>query len=515
MLSKINSMALNGLDGYLVEIQTDISPGLPSFEIVGLPDTSVKEAKERIRSAIKNSGFEFPSRRFLINLAPADIKKGGSSFDLPMAIGILIAIGYINENTISNLEKSIFLGEVSLDGSIKSINGILPMCIEALHLGIKNVYLPKNNIREASIVKDLNTIPVDNLTQLVNHLNGISTIEKENFDINNLFSCNSIHNLDFADVKGQENIKRALEVSAAGAHNCLLIGSPGSGKTMMARRLPTILPDLTFNEALEITKIHSIAGKLKNNSSLVTTRPFRAPHHNISPSSIIGGGRIPTPGEISLAHFGILFLDELPEFNKNLLELLRTPLEDREVTISRVNSTLTFPCNFMFVGSMNPCMCGYYGSGVKECTCSPESISKYLGKISGPLLDRIDIHIEVKPVEYKKLDSNIKNETSKQIKERVDNARQIQLDRYKDFNIYSNSELTPNLINEFCKINSDGKKILENAFDKLGLSARAYTRILKVARTIADLDNKPNIECTHLAEAIQYRSLDRKYTDKY
>lgn len=515
MLSIIKTMALNGIEGYLVEVQTDVTGGLPSFEVVGLPDATVREAKERIKSAIKNSGFDFPSRRFLINLAPANTKKEGSIFDLPMAIGILTAMGRIEKNINNQLEDTVFIGELSLDGKLNKVNGVLPMCIEAMKLGIKKVILPKQNAREAAVVKDIEIIPVVNLKQLVEYLNGNLDIKSQTVDIEKFFRNNDKYSVDFSEVKGQENVKRALEIAAAGGHNCLLIGSPGSGKTMMARRLPTILPDLTFNEALEITKIHSVAGKLKSNSSIITQRPFRAPHHTVSATSIVGGGRIPKPGEISLAHYGVLFLDELPEFNRNTLEVLRGPLEDRIITISRVNSTLTYSCNFMFVASMNPCMCGYYGSEEKECTCTPQSINRYLGRISGPLLDRIDIHIEVKPVKYQKLNSDMKPETSLQIRERVNKARKIQLERYKKLKIYSNAELTPQLIEKYCNINDKGKKILEISFEKLGLSARAYGRILKVARTIADLESSADIQERHLAEAIQYRSLDRKYNDKF
>ena len=472
-----------------------------------MPDIAVKESKERVRTAIKNSGIEFPSRKITINLAPANTKKEGSAFDLPLAIGILIA----TENLQGiNIEKTVFIGELSLDGTINKINGVLPMCIEALKLGMKKVILPKNNAKEAGIVKGLEIIGVSTLEQTVKYLRKEEAIESEKIDINEIFSSNQEYSLDFSEVKGQENVKRALEIAAAGGHNCILIGSPGSGKTMLARRLPSILPDLSFEEALEITKIHSVAGIL-NEQSLVTNRPFRAPHHTISGVALVGGGRIPKPGEISLAHSGVLFLDELPEFNRNTLEVMRTPLEDRIVTINRVNSSLTYPCNFMLIASMNPCACGYYGSKDKECTCSPQAISKYMGKISGPLLDRIDIHIEVSPVKYSKLQECNMSECSARIKERVNIARKIQRERYKQYNLYSNAELTPKLIEQYCKLDEKGQKILQNAFEKLGLSARAYGRILKVARTIADLSQEENIQTNHIAEAIQYRSLDRKY----
>lgn len=505
MLSKVKSIALNGLDGNLIEIQTDISNGIPEFEIVGLPDASVKEAKKRIETALRNSKVEFPSKKILINLAPANIKKEGSSFDLSMAVGILISMGKIPQIDINKLPSTIFIGELSLDGKVNRTNGVLPMCIEAKELGIKTVILPKANANEAAIISELDIIPVTNIEETIDYLNNIKIINKAKSE---KLVINEKYDIDFSEVKGQENVKRGLEIAAAGGHNCAMIGSPGAGKTMLAKRLVTILPDLTLEEAMEVTKIHSISGELKRDG-IVANRPFRMPHHTVPISTIIGGGKIPKPGEISLAHNGVLFFDELTEYNKNILEALREPLEDREVVINRLNGSYRFPCNFMFIASMNPCPCGYYGDEEKECKCTPHEIHRYLNKISGPLLDRIDIQIEVKRPKIEKVRTNQKNETSNEIRKRVNKARKIQIERYKKYNIYSNSELTPKLLAEFCKLEKREEQLLETAFKKFKLSVRAYERILKVARTIADLDGKENIEYNHIAEAIQYRTIDK------
>ena len=505
----INSCATYGINAFKIEIETNIEATVPNFFLVGLPDNAIKESRERVSTAIKNSGFNYPNRRITINLAPADIKKEGSSYDLPIAIGILSASEQIKKDKISEF---IILGELSLEGNIRKVHGVLPIAVEIKKIGFKNIIVPFGNETEASMVDGLNVFPVKNLKDAVEILNSEKNVEPVKINIKNYFLQEQKFPIDYSDVKGQESVKRALEIACAGSHNLIMIGPPGSGKTMLAKRIPSILPPLSFDESIETTKIHSVAGVLPSSTSLVATRPFRSPHHTISDSALVGGGTIPRPGEISLSHHGVLFLDELPEFARNVLEVLRQPLEDKKVTISRSKLTIDYPSNFMLVCAMNPCSCGNFGNPQKKCSCNPLQIQKYLSKISGPLLDRIDIHIEVPAIKIDQLNEKKEGEKSEKIRERVIAARNIQNERYnKNENVFSNSNMQTSEIKEFCKLTSESETVLKNAMSKLGLSARAYDRILKVARTIADLSASSDIKTEHIAEAIQYRSLDRNY----
>ncbi|MBQ7981511.1 MAG: YifB family Mg chelatase-like AAA ATPase [Oscillospiraceae bacterium] len=506
MFAKINSMGLLGLNAYPVYVEIEASRGLESLDIVGLADVAVKESRERIKSAFRSSSVPFPKARLMVNLAPADVKKSGSVHDLSIAVAILAAQGLVTEK---QLDKSAFIGEVSLGGEIRPVSGVLPMTLMAKSQGITEVFVPKGNAFEASVVDGIAVYGVESLSELILHLGGKALIEpmkKYEAKETDYFS-----DLDFADVKGQQTAKKALEIAACGGHNVLMVGAPGSGKSMLAKRMPSILPQMTFEESVETTNIHSISGILNPETPLVTKRPFRSPHHTISPAGLSGGGSVPRPGEISLAHNGLLFLDELAEFSRQTLEILSQPLEDQKVTISRVSGSITYPCSIMLIAAMNPCPCGYYGHPTKKCICSQKQVSNYLSKISGPVLDRFDIHLEVAPVEYDSLSSTVKEESSAQIRERVQRAREIQNERYKGTAVTCNARITSDIIHEVCVMTDAANDMLRGVFDRLGLSARAYDRILKVARTIADMDNSPVIDKKHIAQSVQYRSLDRKY----
>lgn len=505
MFSMIKSVGIFGIDTYMLQIEADVSGGLPCFDVVGLPDTAVKESRNRVRAAIKNSGFKFPTGRITVNLAPADKKKEGAVYDLPILLSILAA----SSQAKFDFSSCAFVGEISLDGKISAVNGIIAMTITAKLNGIKDFFVPTDNAAEAATIEGINVYGVQNIHDVINHLSGACVLNKATSITKTDNLAPSM--LDFCEVKGQHEAKKALEIAAAGGHNVIMIGPPGSGKSMLAKRLPSILPEMTFEESIETTKIHSVAGILDKNNPLVTTRPFRSPHHTVSFAGFTGGGTVPRPGEISLAHNGVLFLDELPEFRRDVMEAMRQPLEDGKITVSRVAATVSYPSRVMLVAAMNPCPCGFYGHPTKECTCTRNAVNRYLGKISGPLLDRLDLHVEVPAVDFQSLNSDLPTETSAQIRARVNAARAMQIERYRGLGFTCNAHLTPATLKKFCVLSPDASSILQKSFDRLGLSGRSYDRILKVARTIADLSGSEIIQKGHILSAIRFRTLDRKY----
>lgn len=505
MFAKINSLGLFGLNAFPVEVETEVSRGTPCFDIVGLADTAVKESRERIRAAFRSCSVTFPLSRVIVNLAPADTKKTGSMHDLAIVAALLKIMGHIDEE----LDRTAFIGEVSLNGDVRPVNGVLPMVLCAEKAGFDTVFVPEANAYEASVVEGVTIYGVDNVSELIGHFSRESVIiPQRKYEV---MPEQRFDTVDFSDVKGQQSAKKALEYAAAGGHNLLMVGPPGSGKSMLAKRLSTIMPAMTFRESVETTNVHSVCGLVSKENPLVTMRPFRSPHHTISGAGLSGGGTVPRPGEISLAHNGILFLDELPEFSRQALEILRQPLEDRQVTISRASGTVTYPCSFMLIAAMNPCPCGYKGHPTRKCICGDKQAHSYINRISGPLLDRFDIHVEVAPVEYDHLSSSAKEESSAAIRERVQAAREIQEKRFRGTDITCNARITADIFHEVCPIDDDGNVLLKNVFEKMGLSARAYDRIVKVARTIADMDGAEIIGKKHIAQAVQFRSLDRKY----